>query len=170
MQPDPGFNRSWRSILADAWAETADRRCESLSAGDIEATALWARRTLARADVKVRGQIAGRNANAREQLVRSAAEALEACAAVWQAFGAVAGPRQVQLVRRLERQLAEHERAVLAAEATYRLDRQAVATPAKAARLAIERLHHVPLDRATGLGALEDSTIVFAAVAIRAER
>jgi hypothetical protein len=170
MMPDPRSARSWRSILADAWAETAERRSESLNASDVSATALWARRILTHTDITVRGQIDRPDANAREQLVRCAAEVLEACAAVWQAFGPVAGSRQVHLLRRLERQLAEHERAVLAAEATYRLDRHAVTAPAKAGRLAIERLHNGLLDTATGLGSLEDSAVAFAAVAIRASQ
>lgn len=155
-------------MLADCWTATAARRCELPPGENLDATARWARRTLTAADVTVRQRIDSCENAARWELVAAAADALEACAATWHAFGPVAGPRRLQLVRRLERELAEHKRLVLAAEAEHRLDRQAVAAPASAARLAIERLDDGSLERASGLAALEENVLALAAIAIRA--
>lgn len=161
---------SWRAMLADCWDAAATRRCQLLLAGEREATARWASRTLAHADVAVRQRIDSGQRTARWEVIFAAAAALEACAATWQTFGPVAGRRRLQLVRALERHLAEHERLVLAAEADHHLDRVAVAAPARSARLAIERLHDTASDPANALIALEAHVIAFAAVAIRAVR
>jgi hypothetical protein len=155
-------------MLADCWDAAATRRCELLPSGGREATARWARRTLTHADVTVRQRIDSCQRTARWELVCAAADALEACAATWQAVGEVAGPRRLQLVRGLERRLAEHERLGLAAEAERRLDRQAVAGPARAARLAIEHLHDGTSDPASALIALEENVLAFATITIRA--
>ncbi len=155
-------------MLADRWTAAAAWRCALLRADDRAATASWARRTLARAAVTVRQRVDSRRETAREDLVAAAADALEACAATWQALGPVAGPRRLHLVRRLESQLAEHERLVLAAEVDYRLDRRAVEPPASAARLAIERLRDGSADPAAALVALEENVLALATIAIRA--
>lgn len=155
-------------MLADRWAAESARRCQVLSRVDRAATASWSRRVLARADTAAVQRIDGCDEKARRELVAAAAQALEACAATWQAFGPVAGARQLHLVRRLEQRLAEHEQDVLAAEAGYRLDRQTVAAPATAAREAIERLHGGPGEAASALAALEEGVVAFAAAAIRA--
>lgn len=155
-------------MLADCWAAESARRCQVLSGGDREATASWSRPVLARADTAATQCIDGSDQEARQELVAAAAQALEACAATWEAFAPVAGARQLHLVRRLEHRLAEHEQDVLAAEAGYRLDSRAVAAPATAARQAIERLDQGPEQAATALAALEDGVVAFAAAAIRA--
>ena len=85
-----------------------------------------------------------------------------------EAFGPVAGPRELHLVRGLEQHLAEHERTVRAAEAGYRVDRQAVSPPGRAARAAIDGLRDGSQDTAGALLALERSALALAAVAIRA--
>jgi hypothetical protein len=105
---------------------------------------------------------------ARRALAAAAAQALEACATTWQAFGAVAGPRQLHLVHRLEDRLAEHQRAVQAGEASHRVNRRAVTVPARAARLATERLRRGSDDVVRDLSALEEGALALAASAIRA--
>jgi hypothetical protein len=162
--PDPG----WRAILADCWDQEAAARLERLNRGDRDATARWARATIARAELTVRQRLDARGGSARRELAQAAARALEACAATWEAFGPVAGARQLHLVRRLEQQLAEHERIVRAAEAGYRVDRHAVSARARAARSAIDRLCDGGQDAARVLLALEHNALALAALAIRA--
>jgi hypothetical protein len=161
---------SWRAMLADCWDAAATRRSQMLPATEPEPTARWARWTLAHADVAVRQRIDAGQRAARWELISSAADALEACAASWEAFGPVAGPRRLELVRALERRLAEHERLVFAAEADHRLVRAAVAAPARSARLAIERLHDTASNRGDALVSFEEHVVAFAAMAIRAAR
>jgi hypothetical protein len=155
-------------MLADCWTAEAAHRRDLMEAGDRAAIARWARHTLVRADVTVRQRIYGRDETAREDLIAAAAETLEACAAVWQTFGPVAGARRLPLVRGLERHLARHDELVLAAEAGQRIDRQAGAAAARTARLAIEGLDDDAPDPAACLTALEESVLAFATIAVRA--
>jgi hypothetical protein len=155
-------------MLADCWTVEAARHRGLLEAGDPAAVAIWARHALVRADVTVRNRIDRQGERAREDLIAAAAEALEACAAVWQTFGPAAGARRLPLVRGLERHLTQHEARMLAGETGYRLDRQAGATAARTARLAIEGLDDDTPDPAACLTALEASVLAFAAIAIRA--
>src|SRR5450759_790065 len=168
MPPESSSPRRWRSMLADCWTVEAARHRDLLEAGDRAAVARWARHALVRADVTVRNRIYRQGERAREDLIAAAAEALEACAAVWQTFGPAAGARRLPLVRGLERHLAQHEALVLAGEAGNRIDRQAGATAARPARLAIEGLDDDVPDPAACLTALEASVLAFAAIAIRA--
>jgi hypothetical protein len=165
---DSSFYREWRSMLADCWTAEAARNGDLLKAGDRAAVARSARQALVRADATVRNRIHRRGQSAREDLIAAAAEALEACAAVWQAFGPVAGARRLPLLRGLERQLAQHEARMLAGEIGHGIDRQAGATAARTARLAIEGLDDDAPDPAACLTALEASALAFAAIAIRA--
>jgi hypothetical protein len=155
-------------MLADCWTVEAVRHRDLLQAGDRAAVARSARHALVRADVTVRNRIYRGGESAREDLIAAAAEALEACAAVWQTFGPAAGARRLPLVRGLERHLAQHEARMLAGETGHRIDRQAGATAARTARLAIEGLDDGAPDVAACLTALEASVLAFAAIAIRA--
>jgi hypothetical protein len=150
--PDSSFHRGWRSMLADCWTVEAARHCDLLEAGDRAAVARSARHALMRSDVTVRNRLSRGGESAREDLIGAAAEALEACAAVWQAFAPVAGARWLPLVRGLERQLAQHEARALAGEADRQIACQAGASAARTARLAIEGLD----DDAPGSGCVPD--------------
>ena len=143
-------------------------RLERLDRGDRDTTAGWARGAIARAGLAVRQQLDARDRSARRYLAQAAALALEACATTWEAFGAAGGARRLHLVRGLEQDLAQQERILRAAEAGYRVDRQAVAACARAARAAVERLREGGQDPAGALFALEHNVLALATVAIRA--
>jgi len=143
-------------------------RLERLDRGDRDTTAGWARGAIARAGLAVRQQLDARDRSARRDLAQAAALALEACATTWEAFGAAGGARRLHLVRGLEQDLAQQERILRAAEAGYRVDRQAVAACARAARAAVERLREGGQDPAGALFALEHNVLALATVAIRA--
>lgn len=169
LSAEPGVQLPWRLLLADAWTRQAAQRARRLRGGDRQATASWALERLAQAEATVREALACKaHAETRAALVGAAAAALEASAASWQAFGPVAGPRQLHLVRSLERHLAEHERTVLGAATGHRLRRRMVAAPATTAHRAVHRLARDTAERAATLTTLEDCALRFATVAIRA--
>lgn len=163
------LRRSWRLMLADAWVTQAAQRASLARGRDRHAIVSWALERIADAEATVREALAcDAEEGMRAALVGAAAAALEASAASWQAFGPVARPRQLHLVRGLERHLAEHERAVLGAVAGHRLRRRMVAVPATTAQRAMRRLARDGAERAATLATLEDNALRFATVAIRA--
>jgi len=161
-------HRPWRVMLDDCLAAEGARRGELLAPDDRAAAASWARQAFARAERTVRQRINCGGETARDDLVAAAAEVLDACAAVWQAFGPAGGTRRMHLTAALGRHVAEHDGLVLAAEVGCRLDPETAAAPAGAARRGIEQLNEGSSDPATDLLTLEHNTLVFAAIAIRA--
>lgn len=163
--------RAWRAGLAEQWTTVVAGRADRDSAPTATSPTLWARRAITVSELALRELVARQRPGGpleRDGCLRASATALEAAATVWHHAAPVAGYRHVHLVGRLERQLAAHEQAARAAEATLVVDRRAIAVAGKAARQALERLHNGIGDRADALRGLEDATVLLAALGVTA--
>ena len=104
----------------------------------------------------------------RRSVLRSAAVPLECSARVWQAFGPVAGQRQLHLLRRLEDTLLATERKILAAELPVLVNRPMISLAARVALGAIDDLLRATVDPAEALATLEDAAVELASLGVRA--
>ena len=104
----------------------------------------------------------------RRSVLRSAAVPLECSARVWQAFGPVAGQRQLHLLRRLEDTLLATARKILAAELPVLVNRPMISLAARVALGAIDDLLRATVDPAEALATLEDAAVELASLGVRA--
>ncbi len=163
--------RGWRSEFGERWTELALGRARAAGRADGEPALAWAVKALTRSGASLEDLISGdRRATAADQVecLSRGAEALEACAAVWEELAPVAGQRQVRLVRCLERRLKREEAEVLSGQADYALGWITVRAALTHALEPIERLREESGDRAQALEDLERAAVSLAAIAVRA--
>jgi hypothetical protein len=164
----------WRAPFGALWRERELAR--GAGSRDRREALRWAQKAVDTSSARLEALLEPGRPRGRgdfERCLGCAASVLEGCAHLAAAHTTGSGRGHLHLLRRLEHRLEESEHAVLRADGDYVVRPGQVGAAAERGALALHELARSPhgsraAEREGALGALEDASVAFAALAIRA--